>query len=80
MAVWTAPQRSCHAATAAVMEAPAGHDPSNGDLTEKLIRLYRVVGAPVKAARAFCKSWAPGHRPGAYGQMVLGPDGRNLGW
>ncbi len=36
----------------AAMEAPAGLDPSNGDPTEKLNRLYRAAGAPVKATRA----------------------------
>ncbi len=33
-------------AAAAAMEAPAGLDPSNGDPSVKLIRLYRVAGAP----------------------------------
>ncbi len=37
------------------MDAPAGLDPSNGDLAVEQIHLYRVAGAPVKAARAFRK-------------------------
>ncbi|MCP4694329.1 MAG: hypothetical protein GY859_40230 [Desulfobacterales bacterium] len=43
-------------AAAAAMEAPAGLDPSNGDLTENRIRLYRAPDAPAKAARAFRKT------------------------
>ncbi len=39
-------------AAAAAMEGPADLDPSNGDYAEKLIRLYCVTSAPVKAARA----------------------------
>ncbi len=33
------------------MEAPAGLDPSNGDLTEKLIRLYRAAGGAAESVR-----------------------------
>ncbi len=47
LAVWAAPQRSIHAAG---MEMAPGLDPSSGDRAERLIRLYRVAGSPVKEA------------------------------